>query len=741
MQAAETDRRPDRTGGGSGALEAEHRHRPTFKPAPAPAPAPRRGPRPPRNSRLPPALVLSLRVALTLAALAVPAIFLQNSDRRSDPLVAAVVTLECVRVVGRVGGRETSERVFAAPPLPFRSLSLSSPSSLSPSTSDFLSQQRQQTAALVPLTMWTPLVGSVCLQAAYVLPAVAAGGGLATAAWYAVGKESRTALAAAAGVLAAGAAAWGAATAGMSQVGGVAAAVAVVVAFLGFNFERPVPPHLVLAVSLVGLAGGSLAFLAATWLVAPEWASDACLRRAGEGVDALVRMVEADGGGGWRLGDGDGEEEEEHGGEGGSSRGLGGEDEEDEDASSPSTFLGASGEPSTPRIPPRLKRLFQKKIKKRSSSSSNGRRRRRAEADAEAKGTTATATKARDEEAPPLPPTTRTMLAKAKTDHRAPAPGYNRPAPLAGGETLPGAGRAWVELSSALAAAEALLGPAAGEAFWGLVSLPSLLSPSRRRARARVRVLTPALPPPLWPLRLRELSGAHVVPLRAGVEELAAALRASARLSWTMRSLSASPPLSPGGPVSRAAREVYLVPPRGEEAGGGGGEAVGGGGGGGGGGSSGGGRGAVAREGARRDLLAEWQSALEAATAAAAHAVPRSYAPLLPASSSSASDPGSDTDAVPAAGDSPSSSSSSLASALAALRRAAEALDLARERAGAGAGAATIALLLSRAAEDEGGSFAEEARFGTWEGGVVHAVANAERVGRAVEALRGMMPK
>ena len=151
--------------------------------------------------------------------------------------------------------------------------------------------------------------------------------------------------------------------------------------------------------------------------------------------------------------------------------------------------------------------------------------------------------------------------------------------------------------------------------------------------------------------------------------------------------------------------------------------------------------GAVAREGARRDLLAEWQSALEAATAAAAHAVPRSYAPLLPASSSSASDPGSDTEAVAAAGDSPSSSSSSLASALAALRRAAEALDLARERAGAGAGAATVALLLSRAAEDEGGSFAEEARFGTWEGGVVHAVANAERVGRAVEALRGMMPK
>jgi len=48
----------------------------------------------------------------------VPAIFLQNSDRRSDPLVAAVVTLECVRVVGRVGGREMSERVFAAPPPP-----------------------------------------------------------------------------------------------------------------------------------------------------------------------------------------------------------------------------------------------------------------------------------------------------------------------------------------------------------------------------------------------------------------------------------------------------------------------------------------------------------------------------------------------------------------------------------------------------------------------------------------------
>ena len=79
---------------------------------------------------------------------------------------------------------------------------------------------------------------------------------------------------------------------------------------------------------------------------------------------------------------------------------------------------------------------------------------------------------------------------------------------------------------------------------------------------------------------------------------------------------------------------------------------------------------------------------------------------------------------------------------MAALRAAAEALATARERASTGEAASAVALFLSRAAEDESGeSFAEEARFGAWEGGVAHAVANAERVGRAVEALQGMMPR
>jgi len=68
----------------------EHRSVVDIKPVAAPT-SPRKPP-----CLLPPALVLALRVALTLAVLAVPAIFLQNSDRRNDPLVAAVVTLECV---------------------------------------------------------------------------------------------------------------------------------------------------------------------------------------------------------------------------------------------------------------------------------------------------------------------------------------------------------------------------------------------------------------------------------------------------------------------------------------------------------------------------------------------------------------------------------------------------------------------------------------------------------------------
>ena len=115
--------------------------------------------------------------------------------------------------------------------------------------------------------------------------------------------------------------------------------------------------------------------------------------------------------------------------------------------------------------------------------------------------TAKTATNADEEAPPPLPrpppllptPTQKAATASATTAkttaHRIPPPGYNRPAPLAGEETLSAAARAWVELSASLDAAEALLKPAAGEAFWGHAAI----------FRARFRVLTPAPPPPLWP--------------------------------------------------------------------------------------------------------------------------------------------------------------------------------------------------------------------------------------------------
>ena len=573
--------------------------------------------------------------------------------------------------------------------------------------------------------MWTPLVGTVCLQAAYVLPAVVAGGGLATAAWFAVGKESRTALAAAAGLLAAASAAWGALSPGMSQVGGLVAAIAVVVTFLGFNFESPVAPHLVLAVSLVGLAGGCLVFLMATWLIAPRWASDACLSQAGEGMDALVRMMRAEGGGGWRFDEEGEEEDEKEEKREEKEKGLGEERELFEEeggggdapssSSSPSpsstVFLGASGEPSRPRIPPRLKRLFQKKGRRRAAA---------AAAKAAATTTTTTTTNNDDEEAPrPLPPQTQARTQNQTLHHRAPAPGYNRPSLVAGRETLSEAARAWVELSSSLDAAEALLKPAAGEAFWGHVSLPEccFLSSS---SSSRFRVMTPALPPPMWPLLLRRLTGAHVVPLGAGIKELSAALRASARLCWTMRNLSSpssspsssSPPglsLAPTGPVAQVAQRVYFVPAA--EGGEGGKEK---------------GKGKGKR---KRNLLREWQAAAEGAAAAAARAVPRSFSSLL-------------SDSPPDSSSVEEEEEEDLRSSLETLRAAAEALAAARERASSGETASAVASLLSKAAGDESGeSFAEEARFGAWEGGVAHAVANAERVGRAVEALRGMMPR
>ena len=91
LEAAETERcQPNNAGS---PLKAEHRSVVIIKPS-----APKKKKTQPRKMKktLPPALVLALRVALTLAVLAVPAIFLQNSDRRRDPLVAAAVTLQCV---------------------------------------------------------------------------------------------------------------------------------------------------------------------------------------------------------------------------------------------------------------------------------------------------------------------------------------------------------------------------------------------------------------------------------------------------------------------------------------------------------------------------------------------------------------------------------------------------------------------------------------------------------------------
>ena len=85
-RVANLDRRAERGTNGGSTLEIEPPRRPSIKLEP------KKGkPRP-----LPAALVLTLRVALSLAALAVPAIFLQNSGRRRDPIVSAVVTLECV---------------------------------------------------------------------------------------------------------------------------------------------------------------------------------------------------------------------------------------------------------------------------------------------------------------------------------------------------------------------------------------------------------------------------------------------------------------------------------------------------------------------------------------------------------------------------------------------------------------------------------------------------------------------
>ena len=226
----------------------------------------------------------------------------------------------------------------------------------------------------------------------------------------------------------------------------------------------------------------------------------------------------------------------------------------------------------------------------------------------------------------------------------------------------------------------------------------------------------------MWPLALRKITNAHVVPLSAGIEELSAALQASARLCWTMRNLSSISPLSPKGPVAELAKKVYFVLEEEEE-----GEAGGGGGGGGRNGSRKNGKEEEGKRGKRRrNLLAEWQSALAGAAAAAARAVPRSYSPL-PLSTAA-----NDEESPPP-----------LDSALAALRTATEALHLARERASSGDTAAAVASLLSRAVGDEKGEifFAEEARFGMWEGAVGHAVESAERVGRAVEALRGLMPK
>ena len=109
LQAAEIEERRAGGGGGSGnsGRSDENEHHRSLSNEPKTEKA---SPRPPPRPPLPAALVLALRVALTLAVLAVPAIFLQNSDRRRDPLVAALVTLECVSSRRRRRRRRRGER-------------------------------------------------------------------------------------------------------------------------------------------------------------------------------------------------------------------------------------------------------------------------------------------------------------------------------------------------------------------------------------------------------------------------------------------------------------------------------------------------------------------------------------------------------------------------------------------------------------------------------------------------------
>ena len=331
-----------------------------------------------------------------------------------------------------------------------------------------------QLAALIPATCWYPAVGAVATAAWYVTAAVALGSATLVGLWYAF-RTIPMLLALSTG-LACGALVAGGFWAGVPPVGTVAAAVAAALFFSAV--EGAAPPPVAAAVTAVGLAAGGIVFTWATALLAPVWATDAAVGRAGSALDALAAMAAAEPGGRWCV-------QERAGGVEAAPVEAPADADADATDAEPDALRPAGGEPTRPRAPGWL-------------------RRRRRAARARVRAGDAEAGKGGGAGGPPPPP--RRPLPKPRP------PGA---APRAGVASLPPVEVAWVALDAALGVGAACAGAARGEAYI-----------------ACCRLMLPWAPP---------LARLHFHLPTAALAEVGAAAQAAARVVWCLHSLADAP--------------------------------------------------------------------------------------------------------------------------------------------------------------------------------------------------------
>ena len=212
-------------------------------------------------------MILALRVALCLGLLAIPAIV----------------------YTGPAAARAAADAARAGGP---------TPSTTHAATVSAALHVTVLFAATTPLQAWLTTVGEVSHLSGLVIPAtlLAAGAAVATAAI----STSPAFLAAAS---AAEAAAFIAAcnALGSPILGSIAATVLVLFLVAAYALVPPPPIAFLALVGSAGMAAGCLAYTLATWVVAPDWATDRALESGGRAVSLAGELVSLGSGGAWQF--------------------------------------------------------------------------------------------------------------------------------------------------------------------------------------------------------------------------------------------------------------------------------------------------------------------------------------------------------------------------------------------------------------------------------------------------------